>query len=341
VSGDCSASQSTPRSPPTTSCTCTGRATSSASAAWTRRRRRRSTGWPGTCWGTTTRWWPGARRCSSTTSPRPRASTNGYWPPTVTVAWPASTARFAVGQSVTISATATDVEDGALPGSAITWTVTRRHATHTHPFAGPTPGSSIAFTYPAPEDLAAADQQLPVVVGGTSRATSVTVTHGRTQSPRSTYRTSRSTACRRVQQLVRRRSPGSRDHHAAERRHVHRPLHALRPLGRAALPRTAGNGADPGGAARRSGRRDKVSTARPPKGDRPAGPGESGRPGLDCAWVVWSRRTRPVSGGVVSTGSSTRRHPARPAGRTRGLSGRPGSRRTRLPAGPAGQSNRW
>ena len=137
----------------------------------------------------------------------------GYWPPTLEAAWPASTARFAVGQSVTVSATATDVEDGALSGSAITWTVVRRHGTHTHPYAGPTTGSSLTFTYPAPEDLAAAannylvvkavarDSQrltttqthklLPrkaglsfatsppdgtMVVGGTSRATPVTVT---------------------------------------------------------------------------------------------------------------------------------------------------------------------
>jgi glucose/arabinose dehydrogenase len=137
----------------------------------------------------------------------------GYWPPTLTVAWPPSTARFSAGQRVTISATATDVEDGELPGTAITWTVTQRHGTHTHPYAGPTTGSSIAFTYPAPEDLAAAtnsylvvkavarDSQrltttqtlklLPrkvglsfatspaggtVVVGGTSRVTPVTVT---------------------------------------------------------------------------------------------------------------------------------------------------------------------
>lgn len=103
----------------------------------------------------------------------------GYWPPALTVDWPASTARFAVGQRVTIAATATDVEDGALPGSAITWTVTRRHGTHTHPYAGPTTGSSITLTYPAPEDLAAATNSYLVVkaVAKDSQGLTTTQTH--------------------------------------------------------------------------------------------------------------------------------------------------------------------
>ncbi len=80
----------------------------------------------------------------------------GEWPPEITVAWPATTARFTVGQSVTLTATARDTEDGTLPGSAITWTAQRRHGTHFHPYAGPRTGSSFTFTYPAPENLAAA-----------------------------------------------------------------------------------------------------------------------------------------------------------------------------------------
>ena len=78
----------------------------------------------------------------------------GEHPPTVSITAPASTARFSVGQQVTISAAANDPEDGTLPGSAISWTVKLQHGTHSHPYAGPSNGSSITLAYPAPEDLA-------------------------------------------------------------------------------------------------------------------------------------------------------------------------------------------
>ncbi len=78
----------------------------------------------------------------------------GEHPPDVAITSPDPTARFAVGQQVTISAAASDVEDGALPPSAITWTVRLKHGTHFHPYAGPVAGSSITVNYPAPEDLA-------------------------------------------------------------------------------------------------------------------------------------------------------------------------------------------
>ena len=78
----------------------------------------------------------------------------GEHPPTVSITAPAATARFSVGQQVTVQATASDLEDGALPPGAITWTVQIQHGTHRHPYAGPQTGSSITVTYPAPEDLA-------------------------------------------------------------------------------------------------------------------------------------------------------------------------------------------
>jgi len=71
--------------------------------------------------------------------------------PTVTVSGAPSTARYAVGEAVTLSGTASDPEDGPLP---ITWTIVRVHGSHTHPWAGPVSGSSVSTTYPAPEDLA-------------------------------------------------------------------------------------------------------------------------------------------------------------------------------------------
>ncbi len=79
----------------------------------------------------------------------------GEHSPTIAITAPATTARFRVGQQVTVNATATDTEDGTLPPGAISWTVRLRHGTHDHPYAGPVTGSSITVTYPAPEDLAA------------------------------------------------------------------------------------------------------------------------------------------------------------------------------------------
>ena len=108
----------------------------------------------------------------------------GYWPPTINVGWPASTARFSVGQSVTLSATATDLDQGTLPGSAITWTVTRQHGTHTHPYVGPVTGSSVTFSYPAPEDLASTTNSYLVVKATAKDAQGITTSVTRKLLPR-------------------------------------------------------------------------------------------------------------------------------------------------------------
>jgi glucose/arabinose dehydrogenase len=90
----------------------------------------------------------------TTSAPYTKDVLAGQHAPAISITAPATTARFSVGQQVTISATATDEEDGTLPGSAIRWTVKLRHGTHTHPYAGPVTGSSVTVKYPVPEDLA-------------------------------------------------------------------------------------------------------------------------------------------------------------------------------------------
>jgi glucose/arabinose dehydrogenase len=80
----------------------------------------------------------------------------GNTAPTPTISSPAPTLRFRVGQTITLSGSATDAQDGALPASALSWKITLHHDTHTHPFLPPTTGNNITFTAPAPEDLAAA-----------------------------------------------------------------------------------------------------------------------------------------------------------------------------------------
>jgi PKD repeat protein len=80
----------------------------------------------------------------------------GNTPPVAAIQSPAPGATFAVGQSVTLTGTGTDVQDGTLPASRLSWTVLLHHDTHVHPFLGPVTGNGIVFTAPAPEDLAAA-----------------------------------------------------------------------------------------------------------------------------------------------------------------------------------------
>jgi glucose/arabinose dehydrogenase/PKD repeat protein len=64
--------------------------------------------------------------------------------------------RFAVGDPITLSGSATDPEDGPLTPFSMEWTVLLHHNTHTHPFLGPQPGNDISFDAPPPEDLTAA-----------------------------------------------------------------------------------------------------------------------------------------------------------------------------------------
>jgi len=80
----------------------------------------------------------------------------GNTPPEPSIDSPAPSFRFRVGQTITLTGSATDAEDGAEPGSRLSWTVIRHHATHTHPYFPPTTGASVAFTAPEPEDVAAA-----------------------------------------------------------------------------------------------------------------------------------------------------------------------------------------
>ena len=80
----------------------------------------------------------------------------GNGAPEPVIASPLPSAQFAVGQTITLNGSATDPEQGALPSSALSWTVIKHHATHTHPFLGPVSGNGITFVAPPPEDLAAA-----------------------------------------------------------------------------------------------------------------------------------------------------------------------------------------
>lgn len=117
----------------------------------------------------------------------------GEHPPSLVITGPDPDTRFAVGQTVPLTGQATDVEDGALPGSSITWTLRLRHGNHFHPYLGPVTGGSVTTTYPAPEDLVAARTSRLVVFATAVDSRGLTTTVKRALLPRVvelTFRTS-------------------------------------------------------------------------------------------------------------------------------------------------------
>jgi glucose/arabinose dehydrogenase len=70
-------------------------------------------------------------------------------PPVVQLDVPAATGLYRAGDVIQFSGAATDVEDGALTPSALTWQVLLVHLAHTHPHFGPTSGiASGSFQIP-------------------------------------------------------------------------------------------------------------------------------------------------------------------------------------------------
>jgi PKD repeat protein len=80
---------------------------------------------------------------------------SGNTAPAPAISAPPASLRYRVGQSITLQGGATDIEEGALPGSSLTWQVLLHHNAHTHPLIPPTAGSALTLTAPPPEDLAA------------------------------------------------------------------------------------------------------------------------------------------------------------------------------------------
>ncbi len=112
--------------------------------------------------------------------------------PSLNVDWPPGTRTFAVGARVSLTASATDPEDGTLPGSAIRWEFRLRHGNHFHPIAV-SHGNQASVTYPPPEDLEAAGDSSVVAIVTATDSNGLTSTDQHTLAPsrvRLTFRTS-------------------------------------------------------------------------------------------------------------------------------------------------------
>ena len=82
----------------------------------------------------------------------------GSQAPAVTIASPASGQLFRVGETITLSGSATDPEDGPLGPEDLSWRVIRHHDSHTHPLLPPTPGDPpVEIEGPVPEDIHATE----------------------------------------------------------------------------------------------------------------------------------------------------------------------------------------
>jgi glucose/arabinose dehydrogenase len=80
----------------------------------------------------------------------------GNNPPVPAILSPAPDATFRVGQLVNLTGGALDAEDGPLPPSRLRWSVFLRRGAQSQLLFGPVIGNPVAFTAPAPADLASA-----------------------------------------------------------------------------------------------------------------------------------------------------------------------------------------
>ncbi|MCP3139142.1 PQQ-dependent sugar dehydrogenase [Pyxidicoccus xibeiensis] len=118
-----------------------------------------------------------ARGASSTQAATVRIDA-GNTAPVVTITSPAAGLRFRVGQTLVLTGSATDAEDGQLPDSSLRWEALLHHDEHTHPLLTPTTGNNLTLAAPSPEDLAAVNTNyVEIILTATdSQGRSTTVT---------------------------------------------------------------------------------------------------------------------------------------------------------------------
>jgi glucose/arabinose dehydrogenase/PKD repeat protein len=116
-------------------------------------------------------------------SPASVTITSGNSAPTASITSPAAGFLFRVGQTITLSGSGTDPEDGALPPRSLFWMVQLHHNDHTHPvFSGA--GNNLTFTAPAPEDFVSAQTSYLEVILTATDSSGVSTTVTRNIQPR-------------------------------------------------------------------------------------------------------------------------------------------------------------
>ncbi|MCR5883144.1 hypothetical protein LRS03_09875 [Rhizobacter sp. J219] len=80
---------------------------------------------------------------------------SGNQAPVITLASPAADATYRAGDNITVSAAATDREDGPLAANRLTWWIDLHHDTHSHPAQPVTNGGSGTFQTPVRTEVSA------------------------------------------------------------------------------------------------------------------------------------------------------------------------------------------
>jgi glucose/arabinose dehydrogenase/PKD repeat protein len=95
----------------------------------------------------------GAANSIVAAAPIPIVSGNSA--PVPSIGQPVNGSHYNAGDTIAYAGSATDLEDGAIPASGLSWTIVFHHDTHTHPFLGPIGGvSSGSFTIPTSGETA-------------------------------------------------------------------------------------------------------------------------------------------------------------------------------------------
>ncbi|HEU4327138.1 MAG TPA: PQQ-dependent sugar dehydrogenase [Roseiflexaceae bacterium] len=108
----------------------------------------------------------------------------GNLAPEAQILTPGTDLRYAVGQQLVLTGSATDREDGTLAGDKLSWEVLLHHDDHTHPYFPATKGLSVTITAPQPEALNATETSYLEVILTATDSRGLTSTITRTLLPR-------------------------------------------------------------------------------------------------------------------------------------------------------------
>ncbi len=108
----------------------------------------------------------------------------GNLAPVAQILTPAADLRYAVGQQLVLTGSATDREDGELAGDRLSWEVLLHHDDHTHPYFPASSGLSATITAPQPEALAATETSYLEIILTATDSHGLTSTITRTIQPR-------------------------------------------------------------------------------------------------------------------------------------------------------------
>jgi glucose/arabinose dehydrogenase/PKD repeat protein len=108
----------------------------------------------------------------------------GNLPPVPDIAAPTATQEFSVGESLTLTGSASDPEDGPLPDLALTWEVRQHHHTHFHPYLDPTTGNNITVVAPEPENFNSTEDSYIEILLTATDSSGLSATVSRVVQPR-------------------------------------------------------------------------------------------------------------------------------------------------------------